>query len=589
MANNGGRRGGTTTQAPDDPKLQPHSVEAEQSILAAILLDNSSMSKAMEILTEDDFYYTPHQKVYQAMRELAEHGEGIDQLTLSAHLREHGALESVGGLTYLAELRLEAPTAQNIRFHSRIVKDHAVRRRLIVEAQGLVDGAYAGDEVAGLAASVEDLAERCKSSGAGPSGLPVLIRMDTVPLEEVQWLWPGRIACRKFALIIGVPGLGKSYLACEIAARFSRGTPWPDGLPAPQGRSILLSAEDGLSDTIAPRLALLGADRAAIHVLRGIRERGTERPFDFSRDLTQLDRALRETRAQLVIVDPLSAYLGGIDSYKDAEVRSLLAPLVALAETHAVAVMGIVHLTKEQQQRLLYRAAGSIAFVAAARTVLAVGADPEAEERRLLFAIKSNLTALPPALAFRITAHGFAWEPGPVPGLDADDIFGHTPPPSADERETRAHAVEFLSELLRHGPQAAEQVLKEGERYGFTRPQLQRARTAAHVRTRKLSFEQGWEWTLDGTKNTPPSPPVSSSSSSSSSWANPAKSPNSTEDDTHHGVSSSQTLREYQQLRCEDAPKVTGGKEGDAFDEEAAVDCTDLDPEEPDADVDRHG
>ncbi|MGH2359623.1 MAG: AAA family ATPase [bacterium] len=366
---------------------------------------------------------------------------------------------------------------------------------------------------------------------------PVLIRMDTVRQEAVQWLWPGRIARRKFGLLVGLPGLGKSYLACDVAARHSRGMSWPDGLPAPHGASILLSAEDGLADTIGPRLSTLGADLTAIHVLTGIRERGTERLFDLSRDLAQLDQALNETRAQLVVVDPLSAYLGSIDSYKDADVRSVLAPLAALADAHAVAVLGIIHLTKQEQRRLLYRAAGSIAFVAAARTVLAIGADPEDEGRRLLFAIKSNLTALPPALAFRITPQGLTWEPGPVADVDPEEIFGYAPPPSAEERDTQAHAAEFLHELLRHGPRLAEQVFKEGERHGFTRPQLQRARKAAQVHTRKLSFEGGWEWTLDTTKNTKPSPHMQSSLPSQSSATNPAEKPKSTEE--HVGASSS--------------------------------------------------
>jgi RecA-family ATPase len=98
-------------------------------------------------------------------------------------------------------------------------------------------------------------------------------------------------------------------------------------------------------------------------------------------DLGPLEHAIVTTQAVLVVIDPISAYLGAANSYKDSEVRSILAPLQALAERTGVAVLAVMHLTKDQQRQALYRGQGSIAFVGAARLVLAVGSDPDDESR----------------------------------------------------------------------------------------------------------------------------------------------------------------------------------------------------------------
>ncbi len=134
-----------------EPRLPPQNLEAEQCVLGAILLDNSSMAKAMEIVTEDDFYRTAHRKVYQAMLELSEHGEVIDQITLTEHLKSTGQLEAVGGAAYLAELVQVVPTAANIKYHSKIVRDKALLRGLIMTSTEVITRGYEG------VSSVDDL------------------------------------------------------------------------------------------------------------------------------------------------------------------------------------------------------------------------------------------------------------------------------------------------------------------------------------------------------------------------------------------------------------------------------------------------
>ncbi len=126
------------------PKLPPQNLEAEQSVLGAILLDNGALAKAMELLNEEDFYRTAHRKIYRAMLELSETGEVIDHITLTERLKARGELEAVGGAAYLAELVQAVPSAANIRYHCKIVRDKALLRGLISMATDVITRGYEG-------------------------------------------------------------------------------------------------------------------------------------------------------------------------------------------------------------------------------------------------------------------------------------------------------------------------------------------------------------------------------------------------------------------------------------------------------------
>ena len=142
----------------NDPKLPPQNLEAEQSVLGAILLDNGAMSKAIEILQEEDFYRMAHRKVYSAMLDLADRGEVIDQITLTEHLKMKGNLESVGGAAYLAELVHVVPSSANVRYHSKIVHEKALLRGLIGTSNDIIARGYEGS------VSVDELLEYAERS-----------------------------------------------------------------------------------------------------------------------------------------------------------------------------------------------------------------------------------------------------------------------------------------------------------------------------------------------------------------------------------------------------------------------------------------
>lgn len=143
------------------PKLPPQNVEAEQSVLGAVLLDNSAMAKAMELLVEENFYRTSHRKIYRAMLELSEVGEVIDQITLTERLKAQGEIEAIGGAAYLAELVQSVASSANIRYHCKIVRDKALLRELIHTSTEVLTRGYEGTS------SIDDLLDFAERSVFG--------------------------------------------------------------------------------------------------------------------------------------------------------------------------------------------------------------------------------------------------------------------------------------------------------------------------------------------------------------------------------------------------------------------------------------
>jgi hypothetical protein len=375
----------------------------------------------------------------------------------------------------------------------------AIEAALLAENAARCQPPLGDDEVRRVAAAVA----RYAPDDTAADG-PVVVRLDTVTPEAVTWLWPGRIPRGKLTLVVGDPGLGKSTALLDFAARVSIGGRLPDGGGAPAGDVVLLTAEDGLADTVRPRLEAAGGDCTRVHVLTALRRRGQERPVSLvEADLVQLEGVVRDVRPVLVIVDPLSAYLGKVDSNTDAAVRGVLAPLARLAETLGVAVVAVMHLNKSQTQAL-YRPGGSIAFVAQARSVLGVVADPDREGRRLLVSLKNNLAEAPRALAFRIAA-----TPGGVASVEwmgqlatPGNVEALLRTPDAGERSAVEEAAAFLRETLAEGPRPARTVAADARELGISVAALNRARRRLGVRTVRRGApggrrgEGGWWWRL---------------------------------------------------------------------------------------------
>ena len=358
-----------------------------------------------------------------------------------------------------------------------------------------LDAGHTAEELLALVAAAPPEAATTPPTPSTPfTEGPKLVRLVDVEPEEVTWLWPGRIPCGKLTILMGDPGLGKSMLTLDVSARLSTGMPWPDGGRAPLGTVILLSAEDGVADTIRPRVDRLGGDVTRIAVLEAIRTSDGERGFSLVADMPHLETAISSTGASLVVIDPLSAYLGDTDSYKDAEVRGLLAPLAAIATRTGAAIVAVMHLTKDTQRRAIYRAPGSIAFVGAARSVLVVGKDQENEERRLLATNKNNLSAPAPTLAFSIPGGVIEWEPDPVSNTDAEVVLSG--PSTPEEREERKDAEGFLLKVLALGPRTHDDVKRLAMKAQIASRTLSRAKARLGVISeRGGSFDDRSDWT----------------------------------------------------------------------------------------------
>jgi len=319
-----------------------------------------------------------------------------------------------------------------------------------------------------------------------PKGKLTVIQYDTIEPQEVTWLWSQRIALGKLTMVSGDPGLGKSFLMVELSARVSTGRDFPDGASCDRGEVLFATLEDGPADTIRPRLDAHDADVARVHHLAGVEAAD-------KRDLgpLQLDRHVQLLRdhlhghdgVRLLVLDPISAFMGDVDSHKNAEVRRVLAPLAQLAEDHDIAVVAI-HLTKSQG-KALYRSLGSLAFVAAARAAWIVAADPDDDDRRLFLPAKNNLGRAS-GLAFRIIDGKVVWEDGPVL-IAVDDLDENAETP-------REEAKHWLQEILADGPVAAQKALKQARADGISERTLRIAKKELRVKSAKSGG--GWAWTL---------------------------------------------------------------------------------------------
>lgn len=238
----------------------------------------------------------------------------------------------------------------------------------------------------------------------------------TIPPESIKWLWHAWLAAGKLHMLAGQPAAGKTGTAVFIAATISRGDSggrWPDGTEAPPGNVVFWTCEDGLADTIIPRLIAAGANMERVFVLTGTEENGHQRAFNPAKDLERLMQRVAEIgNVSLIIIDPILQVVGG-DSHKNAEVRRALEPLVTFAEDHGIAILGITHVNKRSKGKdLIDRITGSLAFTAVARIViLAVkGAKTEGNDAPnscVLVRAKSNIGPIEGGFAYQTKTHQF--------------------------------------------------------------------------------------------------------------------------------------------------------------------------------------
>jgi RecA/RadA recombinase len=232
-----------------------------------------------------------------------------------------------------------------------------------------------------------------------------LIKMSDIETEAVRWLWYPYIPFGKLTIVQGDPGEGKTTLVLAVIASLTRGEPLPEceNADAPM-QVIYQTAEDGLGDTIKPRLEAMGADCSRVYVID-----------ESQKDLTlmdeRLEKAVQETGAGLIVLDPLQAYLGSdVDMHRANEIRPIMKRIAGMAEKNGCAVILIGHMNKAQGLKAGYRGLGSIDFRAAARSILLVGRTKDDPSVRIMAQDKNSLAPEGQSIAFELSEeNGFRW------------------------------------------------------------------------------------------------------------------------------------------------------------------------------------
>ncbi len=341
--------------------------------------------------------------------------------------------------------------------------------------------------------------------GRRTSGLELVRAADVTP-QPVSWLWPGRLARGKQTFIAGDPGMGKSQITIDVAARLSAGAKWPDRGRAPKGSVLILSAEDAIDDTIVPRLMAAGADLNKVYVVPSVRSvKGVNRAFSLQADLEILgDRIAEIPDAILVIVDPITSYMGGgVDSHRATDVRAVLEPLTVWAGQHGVAILAVTHPPKAAQGKAINALIGSQAYGAAARAVFLTLPEPDNTGRSLLLLAKTNLGRKPAGLGYHVVGTTVAkdietsrieWDSEAVTvtaneALRAEGEAAHKTRP-VDEAE------KLLRDLLAFGEAPADDVKSAAEEAGISPATLRRAKSNLRIQSKKDGMNGGWIWYL---------------------------------------------------------------------------------------------
>ena len=311
-----------------------------------------------------------------------------------------------------------------------------------------------------------------------------LISLEDVAVEPVRWLWYPYIPLGKLSILHGDPGEGKTTLALWIAAACSRGLALPGGETGEPLTVLYQTAEDGLGDTIKPRLLESQADLHHIYTI-------DETDFPLSMLDHRIGEAIRDTQAQLMILDPLQAYLGEkVDMNRANEVRTVMKGLTQVANQTGCAIVLVGHLNKSQTANSAQRGLGSMDFRAAARSVMLVGRLKNDRDIRVMVHDKSSLAPEGNSRAFSLDNGTLHWQEG-YENLTADELLS-----GAARGNKVALAEDLIREQLAGGhPVLANEIYQLAKAAGISRRTVEMAkRNMPDVTARKM--RNCWAWSL---------------------------------------------------------------------------------------------
>ena len=315
---------------------------------------------------------------------------------------------------------------------------------------------------------------------------PVLIRASEVVSTPVQWLWDGWLPAGKIVLLEGNPGCGKSTLAIDLVASITTGRPLPSGEATDPVDALIFSAEDGIEDTIRPRLDAAGADVDKVHLWEP-----SSPMFQLPRTANWLRDKILEHDIRLVVLDTLLSFLGaGINSHHAQDVRRALTPVFQVSSETGATVLALRHLSKSAGMSAMNRGMGSIAFTGLARAVWHAGTHPD-EEGMVLSIVKNNLAVTQRSRRYTVVDNAghpvIAW--GDTCDLVADDLVveaNHAPSALDD-------ATDWLEEVLSSGHVPANQLNEDAVHAGISEATLRRAKKRLGVKSNRINSRSYWE------------------------------------------------------------------------------------------------
>jgi len=480
-------------------KKYEFTIDNQRKIVAMLFSDEKAFSENLELIKPEYFDNPPLRKIVSILKEFCEkYGKAPTKDEFLEELDTFVCKEVKRQKNFPIDAYLD--TATNVwdvgkKTDFEYVKDKVVdfaRSQAMMHA--LLEAVEKKLKKKDFEGIVRDINEAA-NVGSLESEVKCLADIEA---EKVKWLWEDRIPAGKFSLLVGDPGAGKSFFTIFMASQISKGESWPDcnNESIETGRILLLSAEDSPRDTIRPRADLAEADVNNIDIVECSKDKsGRIRLFNLTQDINRLDEMLKKDRNyRLVVIDPLSAYVGRIDTHRDSDVRSTLGPLSFLAEKYNVSVLGVLHFNKNSSLQAIYRILGSIGFIAAARTVwlIARDRDDENEKRRFFAPIKNNLAPPTKPLAFSIEKGRLIFESMPIENFDIEEVLA----PVERASETK-RAKGFLLDILKDGPMPMKEIKNASRDEGISWATLRRAKEKMNIKSFKESGVGGkWYWKL---------------------------------------------------------------------------------------------
>jgi len=339
------------------------------------------------------------------------------------------------------------------------------------------------------------------------NGGPIIecVCLSDVISKPVDWLWYKRIALGKMSLLSGDPGLGKSVITLDFVQRITTGSNWPvDNSSCKKGSVILLSAEDEVDDTIKPRLETIGADVSRVFVITSVYDfdkdnNRIDRLVSFKTDINKIEEIIKGIPdCRMIVIDPITAYMEGTDSYKNSEVRTFLAPIKSLAEKTNVAVLLVSHLNKSTGHNAINRISGSGALPASCRAVYNVSKDEDDEEVRYFIPVKNNLGVDRGAFTYKIVSSDddmpvVKWGESVI-DLTADEAMGST---HGESRSAVEEAADFLEGELQYGSVKVIELKEKAKQNDISPASLKRAKKLKKIVAEREGGRDGhWSWSF---------------------------------------------------------------------------------------------